>query len=118
MYSRHAVWAFALAASIMPQIFVPGPATAQDAARRRIVVDVHAKTIARNRIAEMSVGSDFPGTLIRDDSIAQLRVVQKELRFRYIRFHNIFADQLGVYREVNGSPFMTGGGSIIYMIKC
>ena len=104
MYSRHAVWAFALAASIMPQIFVPGPATAQDAARRRIVVDVHAKTIARNRIAEMSVGSDFPGTLIRDDSIAQLRVVQKELRFRYIRFHNIFADQLGVYREVNGKP--------------
>jgi xylan 1,4-beta-xylosidase len=53
-------------------------------------------------MAQMSIGSDYPGTLIRDDSLAQLRIAQKELHFRYIRFHNIFADQLGVYREVDG----------------
>jgi xylan 1,4-beta-xylosidase len=53
-------------------------------------------------MADLSIGADFPGTLIRNDSLAQLRTAQKELRFRYIRFHNIFADQLGVYREING----------------
>lgn len=69
-----------------------------------IVVDARAPTTPRDRMAQLSIGSDFPGTLIRDDSLAQLRTVQKELRFRYIRFHNIFADQLGTYKEVGGKP--------------
>lgn len=53
-------------------------------------------------MAQFSIGSDFPGTLIRDDSLSQLKTVQDELRFRHIRFHNIVADQLGTYREVDG----------------
>ncbi|WP_346015422.1 beta-xylosidase [Sphingomonas sp. GC_Shp_1] len=69
-----------------------------------ITIDVHAPTTPRSATAMMSIGSDFPGTLIRDDSLAQLRTVQQELGFRYIRFHNIFADQLGTYREVGGKP--------------
>ncbi|MEG3082101.1 cellulase family glycosylhydrolase [Sphingomonas sp. PB2P12] len=99
---RHAGRAIALASGLMLETIVPSGATARDVATRRIVVDVHGETRSRNRMAQMSIGADYPGTLIRDDSIAQLHTVQKELRFRYIRFHNIFADQLGVYREVNG----------------
>jgi xylan 1,4-beta-xylosidase len=68
------------------------------------VIDVQGKTKPRTRMAQQSIGADFPGTLIRQDSLAQLRIAQRELRFRYIRFHNIFADQLGVYREVEGKP--------------
>ncbi|MEG8024055.1 hypothetical protein QP162_05645 [Sphingomonas aurantiaca] len=69
------------------------PVWAADA--RTIAIDASARTTPRDRMAELSVGADFPGTLQREDSLAQLATVQKELRFRYIRFHNVFADQPG-----------------------
>ena len=48
------------------------------------------------------MGSDYPGTLIRNDSQAQLKLVVDELGFRYIRFHAIFHDVLGTVRIENG----------------
>ena len=83
-------------------LLIGGVASAQPV--RTIAIDARAETSPRNRMAAMSIGSDHPGTLIREDSRAQLRIVQKELGFRYIRFHNIFADQLGSYTEVDGRP--------------
>ena len=71
---------------------------------RTIALDASAETTPRDRMAQMSIGSDYPGTLLRADSLAQLQVVKNELHFRYIRFHNIFADQLGTYREEGGQP--------------
>lgn len=71
---------------------------------RAIRVDVATQSTARDRFAELSIGSDFPGTLIRDDSLAQLKLVREELGFRYVRFHAIFHDVLGTYREVKGKP--------------
>tara|TARA_R110002167_G_scaffold17426_2_gene66499 strand:+ start:3461 stop:5011 length:1551 start_codon:yes stop_codon:yes gene_type:complete len=80
-------------------------ATDVDAAAPRILaVDVTADTMPRDRMAELSVGSDYPGTLSREDSLAQLETVSDELGFRYIRFHDIFHDDMGVYREVDGRP--------------
>jgi xylan 1,4-beta-xylosidase len=70
----------------------------------RLTIDAAAPTTARDRMARFSVGSDFAGTLIRDDVLAQLRVAQDELGFRYIRFHDIFHDALGTYRVVDGAP--------------
>ena len=40
------------------------------------------------------VGSDYPGTLLRPDSQAQLHLVADGLGFRYLRFHAIFHDVL------------------------
>lgn len=71
---------------------------------RRIAIDLHAPTRARDHFADLSVGSDYPGTLIRDDSLAQLETAKKELGFRYIRFHGIFHDVLGTYAVVDGKP--------------
>ncbi|HEY0647180.1 MAG TPA: beta-xylosidase, partial [Phenylobacterium sp.] len=71
---------------------------------RAITVNVDGPTVPRNRMAQFSVGSDYPGTLIREESLAQLRTVSEELGFRYIRFHDIFHDEMGVYREVDGRP--------------
>jgi len=71
---------------------------------RAITVNVDGPTTPRSRMAEFSVGSDYPGTLIRKESLAQLRTVSDELGFRYIRFHDIFHDDMGVYREVDGRP--------------
>jgi len=96
--------AAALCLGMASTVTCPTLACAQTSAVRSIAVVVGGQSKPRDRMAQMSIGSDHPGTLIRDDSLAQLRTVQKELRFRYIRFHNIFADQLGTYREVNGKP--------------
>ena len=93
-----ALMACAVFASAIPAAF------AKTATAQPLHIDVRSQTTPRDRMAEQSIGADFPGTLIRNDSLAQLRTAQRELRFRYIRFHNVFADQLGVYREVDGKP--------------
>jgi hypothetical protein len=56
-----------------------------------------------DRFFDLSVGSDYPGTLIRDDSQAQLKLVADELGFRYLRFHAIFHDVLGTVRVEDGN---------------
>ncbi|HVC47228.1 MAG TPA: hypothetical protein VND90_08260 [Terracidiphilus sp.] len=78
------------------------PACAQVPARRVIVANMHDTSGPVDRFFDLSVGSDYPGTLIRDDSQAQLQMVTDELGFRYIRFHAIFHDVLGTVREDNG----------------
>ena len=69
---------------------------------RVIVADIKKTTGPVDRFFDLSVGSDYPGTLIRDDSQAQLKTVVDELGFRYIRFHAIFHDVLGTVRVENG----------------
>jgi len=51
-------------------------ATAADAikpAPRNIVVDAAQASKSLDRFYHLSVGADYPGALIRDDSMAQLR---------------------------------------------
>ena len=81
-----------------------GTATAQADARpeeRRIVVDVSRAGKPIDRFFDHSVGADYPGTLIRDDSQAQLQTAVDELGFRHVRFHAIFHDVLGTVRAEN-----------------
>jgi xylan 1,4-beta-xylosidase len=52
-----------------------------------------------DRFFDLSVGSDYPGTLRRDDSMAQLRTVVDATGFRYLRFHGIFHDILGTVKK-------------------
>ncbi|WP_425479843.1 GH39 family glycosyl hydrolase, partial [Xanthomonas maliensis] len=73
------------------------PATA-----REITLDVAAAQAPIDRFYDLSVGSDYPGTLIRDDSQAQLATTVDELGFRYLRFHDVFHDVLGTVTEVDG----------------
>lgn len=77
-------------------------AQAQRALPRTIAVDLGHPAGPVDRFFDFSVGSDFPGTLIRDDSQAQLKTTVDELGFRYIRFHAIFHDVLGTMRIENG----------------
>ena len=71
-------------------------------APRHIELDVALATKPLDRFFDLSVGSDFPGTLIRDDSQVQLKTAVDDLGFRYIRFHAIFHDVLGTVRTENG----------------
>ncbi len=97
-----------LSLSVCLTVTATHSATADDAhsvdSARHIVVDVNGPATARDYFYNLSVGSDFPGTLIRDDSMEQLALVEKELKFRYIRFHGIFHDVLNVYKVINGAP--------------
>ena len=83
---------------------MPYAARAGDAPVRAIHIDVARPTTPRSGFETLSIGSDYPGTLLREDSLAQLETVRRELGFRYIRFHAIFHDVLGTYREDDGKP--------------
>jgi xylan 1,4-beta-xylosidase len=77
------------------------PAIGQTAPRS-ITIDVAKADRPLDRFFNFSVGSDYPGTLIRPDSQAQLKTAVDELGFRYIRFHAIFHDVLGTVKVVDG----------------
>ena len=95
---------FAAAGLILGGCASAVPPTAGGGTARTITVDVNAPTRPRDRMALHSVGADYPGVTGRDDALAQLRTVRDELGFEYIRFHAIFHDDMGVYREVDGRP--------------
>lgn len=78
---------------------LPGSAGAQE---RVVRIDASSAREPVDHFFDMSVGSDFPGTLKRADSQAQLQIVSDELGFRYIRFHDIFHDVLGTVRKEDG----------------
>jgi xylan 1,4-beta-xylosidase len=82
--------------------FVSSAAAQAGQAPRTIAVSLKDSAGPVDRFFDLSVGSDYPGTLIRDDSQAQLKVAVDELGFRYIRFHAIFHDVLGTARVENG----------------
>ncbi|WP_084579611.1 GH39 family glycosyl hydrolase [Sphingomonas azotifigens] len=84
--------------------FAPAPLLAQDATppARTVRVDVATAGAPVDRFFNLSIGSDYPGTLQRDDSMAQLRIARDELGIRYIRFHAIFHDVLKTVQRRNG----------------
>ena len=91
---------FLLAAAVAAHF--PVAAAPQVMPQRVIVADIAKQAGPVDHFFDLSVGSDFPGTLIRDDSQAQLNLVVEECGFRYIRFHGIFHDMLGTVRVENG----------------
>lgn len=75
---------------------------AADQPVRRIDLDVAEASEPIDRFYALSVGSDYPGTLIREDSQAHLAAASDELGFKYLRFHDLFHDALGTVRRVDG----------------
>ena len=73
-------------------------ASAQTQAARQVTLDVRQATKPLDRFYDLSVGADFPGTTIRDANLAQMKTTADELGFRYMRFHDIFADDLGTVK--------------------
>jgi xylan 1,4-beta-xylosidase len=92
-------------ASLAACACLPLAAGAGEIPSRHIAVDVAGGlTGPIDRFFAVSVGSDYPGTLIRPDSQAQLKLAVDELGFRYIRFHAIFHDVLGTVTVAGGKP--------------
>jgi xylan 1,4-beta-xylosidase len=81
---------------------LPSIAAAQGGQSRRIDIDIHKTAGPVDRSFNFSVGSDYPGTLIRPESLTQLKLAVDELGFRYVRFHAIFHDVLDTVRVEGG----------------
>ncbi|HLP25843.1 MAG TPA: glycoside hydrolase [Acidobacteriota bacterium] len=57
-----------------------------------------------NRMATFCVGAGRANEGLRADWQRQLRRARAECGFRYIRFHGLFCDDMGVYFEEKGKP--------------
>ncbi len=90
------------AGTLVAFLALPSNAQPHSDPPRTINIDLKKSTGPVDRFFNLSVGSDYPGTLIRDDSQAQLKLVSDELGFRYIRFHAIFHDVLGTVSVEDG----------------
>jgi xylan 1,4-beta-xylosidase len=76
-----------------------GAPSAARPAPRVVTVDLTKAGAPVDRFLDLSIGSDYPGTLARPDSQAQLKLAVDELGFRYVRFHAIFHDDLGTVKR-------------------
>src|ERR1035437_2200702 len=104
MFLRLALLRFSKCSIFFLTLGIPVTHTArgQQLGPRVIVADVSQPAGPVDHFFDLSIGSDYPGTLIRDDSQAQLQLTTDELGFRYIRFHAIFHDVLGTVHIENG----------------
>jgi xylan 1,4-beta-xylosidase len=68
---------------------------------RQIDLDVSRAKAPVDRAFDLSVGADYAGTTLRDANLAQLKTASDELGFRYLRFHDIFHDDLGTVKMVD-----------------
>ncbi len=91
---------FAIAAALATA-FLLAPATAQP---RAITADMAQVKGPRDMFWQLCVGAGHAGLLLRPANVEQLQLTHREIGFKYIRFHGIFADDMDAYHEVNGAP--------------
>jgi len=79
------------------------PAAAQEP--RIIAADMNAAAGPRDGTWQFCVGAGHAALLLDPANMAQLQLAHRELGFRYVRFHGILSDEMGIYNVVNGVPF-------------
>jgi xylan 1,4-beta-xylosidase len=62
-------------------------------------LDINSKTTPLEKYWELCIGSCHATTALRGDYRAQLIRCQRELGFRYLRFHGIFDDDMSVIKQ-------------------
>lgn len=78
--------------------------SSSDAVARTIAADAGHVAGPTNRMSTFCVGAGRANEGLRADWQRQLRRVRAECGFRYIRFHGLFCDDMGVYFEEKGKP--------------
>ncbi|HEY4358506.1 MAG TPA: glycosyl hydrolase family 39, partial [Acidobacteriaceae bacterium] len=72
---------------------------------RTVTVDVQAVAGQHSSVPLMVVGAGRANEGLRADWQQQLATVQREIGFRYLRFHGLLSDDMGVYSETpEGRP--------------
>ncbi|MGI4749850.1 MAG: GH39 family glycosyl hydrolase [Janthinobacterium lividum] len=78
---------------------VSGLVSAQNQTERSISIDPNLVKGSLNRSYNFCVGAGRANEGLRADWQRQLRITKQELGFRYIRFHGLLTDDMGVYQE-------------------
>jgi xylan 1,4-beta-xylosidase len=87
--------------TILYVLIVPCTASSQ----REIIVDASQVTGAHSVTPLMTVGAGRANEGLRADWQEQLAMVQQEIGFKYLRFHGLLHDDMGVYMESSdGKP--------------
>ena len=95
--------AFPLAATVHAQ--APNQEHAQQHAQESITIDAAAPTTPFPHFWEQMFGSGHAILALRESYRDDLRSVKKVADFRYVRFHGILGDEVGVYTEdEHGNP--------------
>ncbi len=85
---------------LLPLLALISGAFAQDAAPRRLIqADLAQVKGPTSRMPSFCVGAGRANEGLRADWQRQLRLVRDQCGFRYIRFHGLFCDDMGVYQE-------------------
>lgn len=87
---------------LLPLLFSLGalvPLAATAASTRTIAADVTQARGPTSRMYNFCVGAGRANEGLRADWQRQLRFVRETCGFRYIRFHGLFCDDMGVYHE-------------------
>lgn len=72
---------------------------------RTIVADLNNVKGPTDRFYNMTIGAGRAAELLRADVQRDMKIVRDECGFRYVRFHGLLHDELGVYQEdKNGKP--------------
>jgi xylan 1,4-beta-xylosidase len=78
---------------------IAGPAIAQ-----KTIIDLHRTTIKRSQMPSFSVGSDRAMIFLRDEHQRDLKALQAAAKFRYLRCHGIFNEEMKIVaRRADGS---------------
>ena len=73
---------------------------------RNIKADINTKKGSLNRYFAKCIGAGRAAEVMRHEAYEQLRTIQAECPFEYIRFHGLFHDEMGlVNRREDGSLF-------------
>jgi xylan 1,4-beta-xylosidase len=86
---------------LLPLLLASGATLAAESASspRIIGADVSKARGPMNRMYNFCVGAGRANEGLRADWQRQLRYARQECGFRYIRFHGLFCDDMGVYQE-------------------
>ena len=86
-------------------IVIVGLLTNSQCSAQRIVIDANAPATPFPHFWEQMFGSGRAVLSLRDNYRKDLREVRKATDFRYVRFHAIFHDEVGVYtQDEHGQP--------------
>jgi len=87
-------------------VSILGASAFSQSAAQPIVIDVNAPATPFPHFWEQMFGSGRAILSLRDNYRKDLREVRKATDFRYVRFHAIFHDEVGVYnQDEHGMPF-------------
>jgi len=103
---RRTGWLFSLAATLAITL-LPGVwhANSQSPSRERVEIDASAQTTPFPHFWEQMFGSGRAILSLRESYRSDLRAVKAVTDFRYVRFHAILHDEVGVYNEdEHGNP--------------